>query len=286
MRDSRSIEDTAVRIAAMKAAKDAAEEFARQSAKSRRGSIGAFALYTWGSLAFISAIFALVLGVFPDSYQFIPTTIAENQEPRIFSRANPPMETNTPVDTATDTVVATPNPEVVPVLRTDPNRDLVILAEEQPIDVSSLKPVQEAPVTPRAAPALPQTPSLPQPPPQPVHLKPTLPVDDIQTGSVDPNEATTTGLNTILGVEIGSAGDASQLVNRYSALKRRAPDLFAALELRIRVAPAQVGQEIARSELIAGPFASKADVADFCRSIRLRLTIDCAEATFAGERIQ
>ena len=61
--DTMSAEDTVIRIAALKAAKDAADHMVKTNPPKPSGSVGAFALYTWGSLALVSAFYAAVLGI-------------------------------------------------------------------------------------------------------------------------------------------------------------------------------------------------------------------------------
>ena len=251
MRESRSTEDTAVRIAAMKAAKDAAEDMVRKTARSRRNSAGVFALYTWGSLALICTVFAVVLGVFPDSYQFIPTTIAENQEPKIISRANPPMNAVKPAndepetelvthDRAAETEVAETKLDDAKKTKTDPNGDLVVNLEDQP---TPNEQPQQGNLEANLSPQPPLTPPLPQTLPVP------QPLDVIQTGAISPDESSTPNEEsksktpkTFLGVNIGSDQNVELLVNRYAALKRRAPDLFSNLEPRIQPGPVDAGE--------------------------------------------
>ena len=79
--------------------------------------------------------------------------------------------------------------------------------------------------------------------------------------------------------DLGGARNLNALTLRYAALIRRAPELFANLEPRAISTPK--GQ-LDKTRLIAGPFAGPDQVAAFCRSIRLNLTIECSQAKYQG----
>ena len=57
---------TLSQVSARKAARDAANNFEKQGSNSAIGKAGAFALYTWGSLALASVIFAGFMGLSPE----------------------------------------------------------------------------------------------------------------------------------------------------------------------------------------------------------------------------
>ena len=69
--------DELIRLTALKAAKDAAEHIASQNSPKRPGAVGVFALYTWGSLAFLSIMFAFAIGVSPNTFVWQAATIAK-----------------------------------------------------------------------------------------------------------------------------------------------------------------------------------------------------------------
>ena len=96
-----------------------------------------------------------------------------------------------------------------------------------------------------------------------VKSEPTKPVNKAQTGN--------------LAAEIGRASAPKSLSVRYQALQQRQPDLFAGLTPLIGDATN------ANSSLLAGPFDTQKAVADFCRSVRLKLTIDCNPTDYTGK---
>ena len=227
---------------ARRAAKAAAADVLRQKKLEAPGSGGAFALYIWGALAIASVLLAGSAGLFPGGGS--STTIVAQNVP-----------------------VRQPSPDI------DPARELaktnaakkLALAENQN-DSASQRTLST--------------------------IKAEAHLDQTTTGSVEDPGATVK--NTIeiaksvspealeLGVDIGSASSIPTLVSRFSALQKRAPDLFASLEPRIQFDDS--GNALA-ARLVAGPFGSQTEVAAFCRAVKLRLTIACEEAKFEGDKV-
>ena len=233
MTDTTSAEDTVIRIAALKAAKDAADHMVRTNPPKKSNSVGAFALYTWGSLALVSAFYAAVLGIDLENLDF---------------QANNIFRLEVPSD----------------------------------LDAKLRNELSELP-----APLVPKV-ELPQEHMAAVENDPL--VDDFQTGAITrfedeelqpfPDDVLPENL---FAVDIGGAKAVAPLIGRYSALRRGAPDLFTDLEPRIQLKGANSSLE---ARLIAGPFTSEQQVSAFCRSLRLRLTVDCALSSFEGDTIQ
>ena len=94
--------------------------------------------------------------------------------------------------------------------------------------------------------------------------------------------ASTAPSGIILGVDLGSAGSIPLLRNRYVAMKRRAPDLFS--NMTPLVAMNEEEQELI-ARLVVGPFDTSVKVVEFCRKIRLRLTVDCTPTDYEGGSI-
>ena len=101
--------------------------------------------------------------------------------------------------------------------------------------------------------------------------------DRISTRITSPAQTKKTP-NLRLGVSIGASPDARDLMRRYSALSRREPRLFSGLAPRIAKA------EGATAQLITGPFTSRQEMAAFCRTLQLRLTVACTQADYAGKQ--
>ncbi|MEP1208022.1 MAG: hypothetical protein ABJM29_18320 [Rhizobiaceae bacterium] len=265
MPDSISAEDEVIRIAALKAAKDAADHMVKSTANKNTNSVGAFALYTWGSLAFVSAVFATVIGISPNSLVSQPVTLAENK---------PVMNTAPAAVRSTAQIVEKIAPSAIQETESPtPPEVAANLAKERSVKLE-----------------IPALPEIPVPAAELVETSQKFDIDTLRTGAVGLDDETAlqpfpeAQLPEILfAVDIGGAKSASPLINRYTALRRRAPDLFDHLEPRIQVHGHGASLE---ARLIAGPFSSQADVAQFCRAVRLRLTLDCSLATFEGEAIQ
>lgn len=262
MTDTTSAEDTVIRIAALKAAKDAADHMVRTSPPKKSNSVGAFALYTWGSLALVSAFYAAVLGIDLENLDFQAPQIA------IFQDAAPQ--------------------QAAIELETNEETQLSLLAQSEVQELpSDLDTKLRNELSQLPAPLVPKV-ELPEEHIAAVEDDPL--VDDIQTGAIPrfedeelqpfPDDVLPENL---FAVDIGGAKAVAPLIGRYSALRRRAPDLFTDLEPRIQLKGANSSLE---ARLIAGPFTSEQQVSAFCRSLRLRLTVDCALSSFEGDTIQ
>lgn len=115
-------------------------------------------------------------------------------------------------------------------------------------------------------------------------------VDSVTTGAVAPDASGQTDNSKFnqsskgtFGVKIGTSNSVPELVNRYKALSRRAPEIFGGVKARVRMADSN-GQ--LQAQLIAGPFDDAQTVAQFCRSVKLKLTVDCAVTVFGGDQIK
>lgn len=212
------------RDVAKKAARAAAEDMVRQNKR----QTGLFALYTWGSLAFVSAMVAIAAVLFQAGLG---------------------------------------------------NKDIVVQKEAPGLGTVSIVGISED------AMRQPETEPLPE------NTAVNLPVDKLTTGSIaQPKEpvaereiaAVQTSPAAVFGVDIGHSNTDLDLLHRYVSLKRRAPDLFEAVAPRLQ--RNEDGSTNVR--LIAGPFSSKSEVSTFCRSVKLRLTIECSAAPYAGESIE
>ena len=262
MPDTTSAEDTVIRIAALKAAKDAADHMVKNNPPKTSSSVGAFALYTWGSLALVSAFYAAVLGIDLENLDFQAPRIAFLED----SATKPTATTNQPQDAPQKPLLAKSDVEPLP----------------SDIDAKLRNELSELP-----APLVPKV-ELPKDHLAAIDNEPLI--DDIQTGAIPtfdeeelqpfPDDVLPENL---FAVDIGGAKAVAPLIGRYSALRRRAPDLFTDLEPRIQLKGANNSLE---ARLVAGPFTSKQQVAQFCRSLRLRLTVDCAMSSFEGDTIQ
>ncbi|NKB52440.1 MAG: hypothetical protein GKR97_09480 [Rhizobiaceae bacterium] len=276
MPESLSTEETVIRVAALKAAKDAADHMVKNSVQKHSNSVGAFALYTWGSLAFVSAVFATVIGISPDAIITQPAAIADT--------------------TTQDTVVKRDFAKV------EADSEALIESTETPATTEAATPARTEAAAATSTTQLPEQttdtvelikPDLPEilpPKRQLVKTKKATDLDDRSTGSINrqaeqiakPFEEALRP-EFLFAVDIGGATSASPLVGRYAAMKRRAPDLFEGLEPRIQVKGKNQDLE---ARLIAGPFTSATQVAQFCRSLRLRLTVDCTISAFQGDIIR
>ena len=260
-----SAEDEVIRIAALKAARDAADHLVKSSAYKNTNSVGAFALYTWGSLAFVSAMFAAVIGINPSNLISQPVTLAENE--LVLNSAPTAMVSTVPVvKKVSPKAKRETEPLAPPELAANPDKERAAKLE------------------------IPALPEIQLPKVELVETSQGFDIDSLRTGAVGLNDETPLQAfpeaqlpEILFAVDIGGAKSATPLINRYAALRRRAPDLFDRLEPRIQVQGHGTSLE---ARLVAGPFSSQADVAQFCRAVRLRLTLDCSLATFEGEVIQ
>ena len=83
-----------------------------------------------------------------------------------------------------------------------------------------------------------------------------------------------------VGATIGLSKSIPALAQRYAALQRRAPDLFESIDPLVEVL--ENGNRL-EARLVAGPFAGQHELADFCRALKLRITIECAAGDYSGE---
>ena len=220
---------------ARNAARNAAIEFEKDYGQSQISNGGAFALYTWGALAFASVVFATTMGIFPEMM------------------GAPNNSDSTEIVAQNDKSVETSPDIVAPRLalkprNTLPQRDL---ASTSGNNIRIADPVATASLPPASSPST-----------------------FVQTHTIVPSLS--------LGVDIGHSSNVNELAVRYLALSKRAPDLFHG-----KIPLVQLNDEgnKLQAKLIAGPFSSKAQLASFCREIRLRMTIDCAQTTYQGEEI-
>lgn len=257
--------DELIRLTALKAAKDAAEHIAGQSAKKTPTAIGAFALYTWGSLAFLSLMFAFAIGVSPNTFVWQPARIAKFDEVKPRS---PGDLQDTALVKVTKSMPLPPRPDHHPSALPDTMPDETPKALPEPLPVPV--PVDMA----RGG--------------QDGQLKKHL--DGLETGSIEKSDGnelrpfpTDQLASSFYAVDLGGANAVTPLVDRYAALLKRAPGLFSDLEPRIQLT-GQDGKLEAR--LVAGPFSTQGEIAVFCRAVRLQLTIDCKQSAFEGESIR
>ncbi|MGI9364567.1 MAG: hypothetical protein ACR2O8_05245 [Rhizobiaceae bacterium] len=263
MSDFMDSNDELIRLTALKAAKDAAEHIAGQTAKKTPTATGAFALYTWGSLAFLSLIFAFAIGVSPHTFVWQPARIAK------FDQVKPrsPSETkDTALVEVSRSIPVQPRSDHHPAAFVDssPNKSAKALPEPLPVPVNLARDGDDNRLQQHR--------------------------DSMETGSiekVDGNELQPMPTNQLassfFAVDLGGADAVTPLVDRYAALLKRAPGLFSGLEPRIQLT-GQDGKLEAR--LVAGPFSTSEDIAMFCRAVRLQLTIDCKKSTFEGESVR
>ena len=216
---------------ARNAARIAAIEFEKDYGQSQISNGGAFALYTWGALAFASVVFATTMGIFPELMD----------TPNNFGSAAIVAQNDKSVETSPDIVA--PRLALKP-RNTLPKRDLASVPDR---NIQIADPVSTA--------------SLP-------------PASKKQTQAIVPSLS--------LGVDIGHSSNVSDLAVRYLALSKRAPDIFQGISPLVQLSGD--GNKL-QAKLIAGPFSSQAQLATFCREIRLRMTIDCAQTTYRGDDI-
>jgi hypothetical protein len=259
-----------IRIAALKAAKDAADHMVKNHTTKTPNSVGAFALYTWGSLALVSAAYVAVVGINLDSLTFqLPQS---PQLARVEAPAKPKV-----LQVPAVVEVQVPNAPEVAKIETPKN---TLMENKIKADLPSELSELPAPLAPKV--------ELPKDHLAVFEADPQI--DELRTGSVNafseedlqpfPEDVLPEDL---FAVDIGGGKAVAPLIGRYSALKRRAPDLFSGLEPRIQLKGANSTLE---ARLVAGPFTSKNQVARFCRSLRLRLTVDCTMSSFEGDTIQ
>ncbi len=222
-----------IRETAREAARMAAKDFDRNNLRGRKNSGGLVALYTWGTLAMVSALYAGAAGLFPN------LGLIKEQTTVVAQNAPTP---STKRDSQPDIVVVSQTPQVP--------------KNTKPLKLATANEIR----------------SLGQ-------------VDKRATGSIAPSEQTKQlqVMSSNIGAKIGQSKSISELTLRFIALNKRAPKIFAELQPRIKITEIE-DQSIA--SLIAGPFASKTDLAKFCRSIKLQLTINCTSDRYEGEDLE
>lgn len=99
------------------------------------------------------------------------------------------------------------------------------------------------------------------------------PLDGLRTNQPFPGE------NSI-GATIGLSNSIPDLARRYAAFERRAPDLFEAISPLVEVV--EDGGTL-EARLVAGPFSAQKELSEFCRALRLRITVDCIEGDYSGD---
>ncbi len=216
--------DYIIRTTAKDAAKAAAQDFGKQNSPPYKDGNGLVALYTWGVLAFVSALYAGAAGMFPD------LNIVSSQS----------------------TIVA----QNIDIQETQQD---IVMAVQEPLEPKHSMPVRTAAMLQKVQ---------------------SLNADTTTTASINRQETVSIAPSLNLGANIGISTEVSELAIRYIAFNRRAPDIFASLQPRLKFS--QDG-ETKRASLIAGPFSTKAELSTFCREVRLRLTADCASAEYSGE---
>lgn len=82
------------------------------------------------------------------------------------------------------------------------------------------------------------------------------------------------------GADIGGASSVASLLMRYRALRDHAPDLFKGV---LPLVALQERENMLQARLVAGPFSSREERAEFCTSLKLRLSIPCAAAAYEGD---
>ena len=141
-----------IRLAALKAARDAAEHMVKNSARKNANAVGAFALYTWGSLAFVSAMFVAVIGLSPSGLIPQPESLAQKVPAREVQQAK--SEPVLPEEQA-DLVVELEKPELpevkppkVKIVETkqDLKLDTISTGSVEEITEEQLQPYPEAPL--------------------------------------------------------------------------------------------------------------------------------------------
>ncbi len=231
---------------ARRAASDAAQTILSDLERKQSRRNGAVALYTWGALALLSGAIAATIGLLPNSNPSNTTTIVAQTDPA--PRPTPPIE-------VVQGVADEKTPEDLASSQTSSLDELARSAPE-PSEPFSREEVDQ--VLNEAE------------------------LEENTTASVPrENEVTPADQPTArYGVEIGDSKSVPQLAQRYSALHRRAENLFAGLTPLVRLQEDATGMS---ARLIAGPFSSRQEMAQFCRTMKLRLTVECKESAYEGD---
>ncbi len=198
----------------------------------QKSHASSLALYTWGSLAVLSAAVAITIGLVPSDSKLSSQLVAS------FTDGN-----------------SSDLPEVAAIQFPELPAATVVASKDQK-QLLKDRPELDATTTAAIAPE--------EFNPEPVAVQQSV-------GS------------EILGVDIGGSNSIPVLSARFKALKLRSPELFAGLNPLVRFSESK-GQLDAR--LIAGPFTSSNHLANFCRSVRLQLTLDCKQTGYQGDPIK
>ncbi len=214
------------------------------------------ALYAWAGIAALSALAACVTLLVPVS----DTSFAVVEAPA-------PVKTQQ-IATASETdVLREPEPDIV-VPKQSP-LDVAIIRESSQDDIDDAK-VNELLEKYREKTETPD-PVLTAAVSGEVEDEPAL--EELRATQPFPGE------NSI-GATIGLSQSVPALAQRYAALQRRAPDLFQAIAPLVEVVEDDGALE---ARLVAGPFSAQEELSEFCRALRLRITIDCVAGDYSGE---
>lgn len=206
---------------------------------------GSIALYAWAGIAALSALTACITVLFPTS---APVQIANKPEFAVGEQlvAARKPEIIAPKEIQKPVVVATRSP-----LR-DLKRETAELLEKY----------RET-----SKPADPLTTATAEGEVEEVNVAP------LQTAQTFPGD-------DAMGATIGLSDSIPELAQRYAALQRRAPDLFETVQPLVELVEGSTRLE---ARLVAGPFSQEAELAEFCRAIKLRITIDCSAGDYSGD---
>lgn len=114
-------------------------------------------------------------------------------------------------------------------------------------------------------------------------------IDELSTGGVTPQntrpvENARAGSDGAgLGVDLGEVSDLPTLKLRFEAMKRRSSALF---EDKVPLILRDETSALKTARLVVGPFSNQAELAEFCRAIRLQLTIDCKQTAYEGASLR
>lgn len=95
--------------------------------------------------------------------------------------------------------------------------------------------------------------------------------------SPEPAEA---GSGVQLAARIGDPMTAERIMQQFVAIERRMPERIAALSPLIAPSAGRGGYE-----LLAGPFGSPDERAQFCRALAVLMTLACSDAPYRGDPI-
>lgn len=233
------------RNSARKAIQQEARARLEERANAKSGLVGDVALYIWGALALLSAGLATSVGLQGTEFEQSYAWLFNTKEQSQVAEAQPKPKTAPPVETAGTSIEELKQAEVVPQKVQD------ALAAASP----DLDPVATA--------SIPET-----------EASASLVVDQVV------ERVSNAPLETRYGVEIGNSASVPALTNRFKALQRREPTLF---EDIVPLMQFSSGDGPLTVQLIAGPFADEKMAASFCRSVRLRLTIECEQTGYKGD---